>query len=198
MDLVFDDHPAGANEEIAYAPLRVRRRHSLRHQLDLNDVANSVLRIIYDTSSLEGQMARRPVVFTSFTPDICAALNWKQPNYPVFLASQCGSIAAHLECDRAEHDNVHDYRLWSLDAAVEFSKMNNLLGVILDAGLLARVPSLIQGVKDYGLLVGTFGLSEDIERLPSSAGSEANGVDAVLHDGVLTYFNHGKRGMQGI
>ncbi|KAJ8456398.1 hypothetical protein ONZ51_g12151 [Trametes cubensis] len=66
--------------EIAYAPLRVRRRQSLRHQLDLNDVVNAVLRTVYDTSSLEGQMARRPVVFTSFSPDICAALNWKQPN----------------------------------------------------------------------------------------------------------------------
>ncbi|CDO68721.1 hypothetical protein BN946_scf184652.g48 [Trametes cinnabarina] len=177
--------------EIAYAPLRVRRRHSLRHQLDLNDVANSVLRTVYDTLSLEGQMARRPVVFTSFAPDICAALNWKQPNYPVFLASQCGEYSrAPPSATALNIDDVHDYRLWSLDAAVEFSKMNNLLGVILDAGLL--------GVKDYGLLVGTFGLSEDIERLPSSAGSEANGVDAALHDGVLTYFNHSKRGLQGI
>lgn len=64
----------------------------------------------------------------------------------------------------------------------------------------ARVPSLIQGVKDFGLLVGTFGLREDFERLPppssaAGAGADANGVDAVLHDGVLTYFNHGKRGL---
>ncbi|KAI0375722.1 hypothetical protein BV20DRAFT_976261 [Pilatotrama ljubarskyi] len=187
--------------EIAYAPFRVRRRHSLRHQLDCNDVVNSVLRTVYDTSSLEGQMGRRPVVFTSFAPDICAALNWKQPNYPVFLASQCGEIShAPPSATALNIDDVHDYRLWSLDAAVEFSKMNNLLGVILDAGLLARVPSLIQGVKDLGLLVGTFGLPEDLERLPSSAGAEATGVDAVLHDGVLTYSNHGQslRGMQGI
>ena len=49
-------------------------------QLDLNDAANSVLRTVYDTSALEGQMGRRPVVFTSFAPDVCAALNWKQPN----------------------------------------------------------------------------------------------------------------------
>ena len=66
--------------EIAYAPARVRRRHSLRNQLDLNDAVNSVLRTVYDTSALEGQMGRRPVVFTSFAPDVCAALNWKQPN----------------------------------------------------------------------------------------------------------------------
>ncbi|KAI0638270.1 cyclin-dependent protein kinase inhibitor [Trametes polyzona] len=186
--------------EIAYAPLRVRRRHSLRHQLDCNDVVNSVLRTVYDTSSLDGQMARRPVVFTSFAPDVCAALNWKQPNYPVFLASQCGERSrAPPSATALDIDDGHDYRLWSLDAAVEFSKMNNLLGVILDAGLLARVPSLIQGVKDFGLLVGTFGLPEDLERLPSSAaGAEAAGVDAILHDGVLTYFNHGKKGAMGM
>ncbi len=62
----------------------------------------------------------------------------------------------------------------------------------------ARVPSLIQGVKDFGLVVGTYGLLEDLERLPTSAGAEANGVDAALHDGVLTYFNHRPRGTQGL
>ena len=60
----------------------------------------------------------------------------------------------------------------------------------------ARVPSLIQGVKDFGLLVGMYGVLEDLERLPTSATAEANGVDAALHDGVLTYFNHRQRGLQ--
>ena len=60
------------------------------------------------------------------------------------------------------------------------------------------MPSLIQGVKDFGLLVGTFGLLEDIERLPTSAGTEASGVDAALHDGVLVYFNNKQRGTQGL
>ena len=69
---------------------------------------------------------------------------------------------------------------------------------LLTTAIQARVPSLIQGVKDFGLLVGTYGLLEDLERLPTSAGAEANGVDAALHDGVLTYFNHKQRGMQGL
>ncbi|RDX55713.1 hypothetical protein OH76DRAFT_764359 [Lentinus brumalis] len=177
--------------ELAYAPTRVRQRHSLRHQLDLNDVVNSVLRTVYDTSALEGHIGRRPVVFTSFAPDVCAALNWKQPNYPVFFASHCGETSrAPPSATALNTEDVHDHRLWSLDAAVEFSKMNNLLGVLLDAGLL--------GVKDFGLLVGTYGLLEDVERLPTSASAEANGVDAALHDGVLTYFNHKQRGMQGL
>ena len=64
--------------ELAYPPQRVRERLALRHQLDLNDVVNSVLRTVYDTSALEGHIGRRPVVFTSFAPDVCAALNWKR------------------------------------------------------------------------------------------------------------------------
>lgn len=64
--------------------------------------------------------------------------------------------------------------------------------------LQAQVPSLIQGVKDFGLVVGTYGLREDTEKLPTTAGMEANGVDATLHDGVLIYFNHTQRGLQGV
>ena len=64
--------------------------------------------------------------------------------------------------------------------------------------LQARTPSLIQGVKDFGLLVGTFGAFEDMERLPTSTGAEGSGLDAALHDGVLTYFNHRQRGQQAL
>ena len=58
----------------------MRERHTLGHQVDLNDAVNAVLRTIYDITSLEGHVGRRNVVFTSFSPDACAALNWKQPN----------------------------------------------------------------------------------------------------------------------
>ncbi|KAH9938577.1 uncharacterized protein B0H18DRAFT_1081185 [Fomitopsis serialis] len=181
--------------ELAYPPQRVRERLSLRHQLDLNDVTDSLLRTVYDTTAApDGAAGRRPVVFTSFSPDACAALNWKQPNYPVFLATQCGEQSRGLPSATAlSVDDVRDYRFSSLDSAVEFAKSNNLLGVLLDAGLLVRVSSLMQGVKDLGLLVGTFGAQEELAQLPTSAGADANGVDAALQDGVLTYFNSYKR-----
>ena len=71
--------------ELAYPPQRVRERLALRHQLDLNDVTDSLLRTVYDTTAApEGAAGRRPVVFTSFSPDACAALNWKQPNCQCF------------------------------------------------------------------------------------------------------------------
>ena len=44
------------------------------------DAVDAVLRTIYDAPSPDGPSARRNVVFTSSAPDVCAALNWKQPN----------------------------------------------------------------------------------------------------------------------
>ncbi|GBE79586.1 Ankyrin repeat protein nuc-2 [Sparassis crispa] len=181
--------------EVAYPSARVRDRLHLRHQLELNDVVNAVLRTIYDTSTtLEGRASRSPVVFTSFAPDVCAALNWKQPNYPVFLASECGERSnAPPSAAALSLDDSHDYRLSSLDSAVDFSKLNNLLGVLLDAKLLAQVPSVIQGVKDFGLLVAAFGTPDDLARLPMSSGADSNRIDASLQDGLLMYIDHYKR-----
>ncbi|KAK7695463.1 hypothetical protein QCA50_000099 [Cerrena zonata] len=178
--------------EVAYAPVRVRERHGLRHHPSLNDTVDAVLRTIYATSSLEGQAARRNVVFTSFSPDICSALNWKQPNYPVFFASQYGqSNAACPSATALSLADAHDYRLSSIGAAVEWCKMNNLLGLLLDGNLLGKIPSLAQGAKDFGLLVGAFGRPDDLSVF--AGGNDTSGVDALLQDGILTYFDHSKR-----
>lgn len=66
--------------EVAYPSPAIRDQLSLRHQIGLNDAVDAVLRTIYDTTTHEGHVARRNVVFTSFSPDVCLALNWKQPN----------------------------------------------------------------------------------------------------------------------
>lgn len=65
--------------ELAYEPPISRDRASLRTQLNLNLVVDSLLRTIYQLSP-EYSSERRRIVFTSFSPDTCAALNWKQPN----------------------------------------------------------------------------------------------------------------------
>ena len=44
-----------------------------------------------------------------------------------------------------------------------------------------EVPSLIQAVKDCGLLLGAFGTTSQLPML------ESNGIDAFLHDGIMTY-----------
>lgn len=64
----------------------------------------------------------------------------------VFFSSKCGvargseilSLGQGLPADEEESDS----RCRSVDAAVQFAKSNNLLGVILNANLLVRCPLL--------------------------------------------------------
>jgi len=174
--------------ELAYPTSRIRRARSLRHQLDLNTFVDSVLRTIYHTSAtLGGAYARRRIVFTSFCPDACAAVNWKQPNYPVFFASQCGQKGSITPSRTVlSTEDVADRRLTCLGAAVKFSKKNNLLGVFIDAAVLVQVPSLIDAIRDAGLVVCVYGASEMLD-----TGMEGSRVDAFLQGGMVIYKEHG-------
>ena len=130
---------------------------------------------------------------------------------PVFFASLCGQAGVKPPRETAlTVQDAHDYRLSSLGAAVEWCKLNNLLGLLLDAELLVsllctypvrhalnieitlqnRIPSLIQGVKGFGLLVGAYGVPENVSSLSDR---DSGLVDAFLLDGILTYFDHSKR-----
>src|SRR5712675_1711817 len=64
-----------------------------RHRLPLNAFIDSILRTVYHASTTTTTAAaaaptspdgahgvRRQIVFTSSSPDACAAVNWKQPN----------------------------------------------------------------------------------------------------------------------
>jgi hypothetical protein len=57
-----------------------------RHQLPLNSFIDSILRTVYHASApappppTDPHGARRQIIFTSSSPDACAAVNWKQPN----------------------------------------------------------------------------------------------------------------------
>ena len=59
-----------------------------RHRLPLNAFIDSILRTVYHhasappptTTTPDGHGIRRQIIFTSSSPDACAAVNWKQPN----------------------------------------------------------------------------------------------------------------------
>ncbi|KAG1874787.1 hypothetical protein DFJ58DRAFT_324189 [Suillus subalutaceus] len=171
-------------------PAKRRDRGSIRCQVDLNEAVDSVLRTIRQTSSaLGGAFARRRIAFTSFSPQVCVALNWKQPNYPVFFSSQCGQIdQGHRASTRYRADDISPgchYWSSSVAAGVDFAKRNNLLGVFFDPKLLLQVPSLIQGIRDAGLVVGfcdsPLAIAEPLE---------GKNVDAYIRDGIVVYMDH--------
>ncbi|KAJ7499234.1 cyclin-dependent protein kinase inhibitor [Mycena latifolia] len=183
----------GVSLELAYPPRAVCAQ-SPGYRLQLNEFVDSVLRTIYHTSgSLDRPLARRRIVFTSFSPDVCSAVNWKQPNYPVFFASQCGKkhgLPRHLSFTT---EDVEDWRTTSVGAAVEFARANNLLGIFADADLLMQVPSLIDGIRNAGLLIGIHGASEYSEPLTSASAIEGTPVDAFVRDGMVFYVDHSMR-----
>ncbi|KAI9217491.1 hypothetical protein BC828DRAFT_391037 [Blastocladiella britannica] len=53
--------------------------------IGINGFVNSVLADVYDAAG-----GARPVVFCSFNRNVCNAVNWKQPNYPVFFNTYAG------------------------------------------------------------------------------------------------------------
>ncbi|KAH9999500.1 hypothetical protein BJV77DRAFT_977559 [Russula vinacea] len=166
-----------------------------RHQLPLNSFIDSILRTVYHASPPppDPHGARRQIIFTSSSPDACAAVNWKQPNYPVLFASSCGEVGANPPSTTAtiRNEATLDTRLTSISAAVEFSKNNNLLGVFLDTYLLVKVPSLVRAVRDAGLLIAAYGTAENLSSLVSSTQSiEGGAVDAVFQEGVLVFHDH--------
>ncbi|RDB20514.1 Ankyrin repeat protein nuc-2 [Hypsizygus marmoreus] len=176
--------------ELAYPTQTTRKRLSIGHRLDVNEFVDAVLRNIYHASaSLDAPYSRRKIVFTSFSPDMCTVVNWKQPNYPVFFVSRCGKNNAYTSSPTAlgaEEDS--DPRLSSIGSAVQFARINNLLGVFVDADLLIQVPSLIHGIRNAGLLVGTHGESENLGILSAStSGIEGTPVDAVLGGGRVVF-----------
>lgn len=151
--------------ELAFPNQAIRRRHNLGRTHKLNSFVDAVLhRVFQGLSSPSGRQqpsvtGRRKIVFSSFEPNICTAINWKQPNCgfadipcgsysrghadrtaatdPVFFMSNCGLPSGQdPDTPGSKWETAVDARCASVDAAVTFVKANNLLGVLLHAYLL--------------------------------------------------------------
>ncbi|KAJ1835551.1 phosphate system positive regulatory protein pho81 [Coemansia sp. RSA 2711] len=188
---------------------------SQRH--DINDYIDAILKTVYRDSlksvqgstrtsnaSLAEQAAgdvqrkesdvQRNTIFCAYSPTICVALNWKQPNYAVFLLTSGREPLDASNTEAVAGDDVRSadapsfgppsYHL-SLKEAVRFACANNLLGIMCNSSLLTRVPALIRNVKDNGLFLVSFG-RENYSEQPRAA-QKSHGVDALICDGVIAY-----------
>ncbi|KAI0301875.1 hypothetical protein B0F90DRAFT_1667714 [Multifurca ochricompacta] len=171
--------------ELAYpitGSSNLRDSAPFRHPLPLNSFIDSILRTVYHASAPppEGHGVRRQILFTSSSPDACAAVNWKQPNYPVLFASSCGEVGASPPSTTA---TLQQNAVTNISAAVEFSKNNNLLG----QGAIAR-----SCIRDAGLLIAAYGTAENLANLVSSSTHSVDGgaVDAIFQEGVLAFHDH--------
>lgn len=202
----------GIDLDVLYPSSADVRSNSSLPKPEVNYFVDTILHSVYRAGTHHRQQSRK-ILFTSRSPTVCTALNWKQPNYAVFFASDCG--LARLDADEQRHRsgssssigcpvreeegdedrailapsdrNEPDPRRSSVSEAVRFAKNNNLLGLAIDATLLSSVPELVQTIKAAGFLLITVG------RVPAtvSVGADANpsaldaAVDGVIADGLL-------------
>ena len=108
------------------------------YAVELNSYVDTVLNKVYDM----GQ--DRHMIFSSFNPDICLLLSFKQPSIPVLFLTDAGASPAG------------DIRAGSLQEGIRFASRWNLLGVVSSAEPLVLCPRLVRVVKESGLVCVTY------------------------------------------
>ncbi|OBA27914.1 SPX-domain-containing protein [Hanseniaspora valbyensis NRRL Y-1626] len=176
------------SDEIRNVPVKVE---SPKVNIDtfVDDILNTVLAFVRITC---GGSTKR-IVFSSSNHMICSILNWKQPVFPVIfnmngiilnkdyefeMESQNHLLTQSI--DKELFDSSGGFNYQSVKEVVNFSKNNNLLGVIIPTHLLLLCKELINEIKGYGLLIISGGISQ------SNADAQTEIKDDPLINGYKT------------
>ena len=156
----------GFNIEMKYPMLFESEKEGLdTYAVELNSFVDIVLQKVYDCGG-----DKRNIIFSSFHPDICLLLSFKQPSIPVLFLTDAGT------------SEVGDIRASSLQEAIRFASRWNLLGIVSASEPFILCPRLVQVVKNSGLVCFSYGtLNNDAEN--SNLQAQA-GIDAVIVDSV--------------
>ncbi|KAI1428286.1 Glycerophosphoryl diester phosphodiesterase family-domain-containing protein [Xylaria sp. FL1777] len=166
---VFDKLPetVGFNIEIKYPRFHETVDASVAPiGPELNLCVDTVLEHVY----LYG--GDRPIILSSFTPEICILLSLKQKAYPVMFITNAGKMPM-IDVER---------RAASMQTAVKFAKLWNLAGIVFASEPLVLCPRLIRYVKSFGLVCASYGPQNSI---PEDAIAQVRaGIDILIADRV--------------
>lgn len=113
------------------------------YAVELNSFVDTVLTKVYDLGK------GRNMIFSSFNPDVCLLLSFKQPSIPVLFLTDAGV------------QPVGDIRASSLQEGIRFASRWNLLGVVSSAEPLVLSPRLVKVVKESGLVCVSYGVANN-------------------------------------
>ncbi|KAI1179469.1 hypothetical protein F4777DRAFT_600309 [Nemania sp. FL0916] len=178
------------NLQILYPSEDDESKFGVGSTIDTNSFVDAVLTVVFDHA--REQRARtlpapgpvQSVVFSSYNPTICATLNWKQPNFPVFL---CNDLGREDMMPAPSVIQSSGRRTFSVKEVVRIAQNNNLMGLICSARLLDMVPALVDAIKSNGLALvvdqsTTQAHADPFLRMPK-------GVDGVLKSNGVLRFN---------
>lgn len=131
----------GFNIEMKYPMLHESEEHNMdAYAVELNSFIDTVLTKVYDLGK------KRNIIFSSFNPDVCLIMSFKQPNYPVLFLTDAGT------------EEVGDIRASSVQEAIRFASRWNLLGIVSQAEPFCNSPRLVKVVKEHGLVCVSYGV----------------------------------------
>ncbi|EEP80809.1 conserved hypothetical protein [Uncinocarpus reesii 1704] len=133
------------------------KEFGLGPQINVNAFADSILTEVFNharSSKENNPYFMRSIVFTSYNPNICIALNWKQPNYPVVLCNDLGQIR-DLTKDATSQPPIRcsGRASMSIKEAARIAQTNNLMGLMCRSSLLNVMPALVESIKEQGLVL---------------------------------------------
>ncbi|OHW90621.1 glycerophosphoryl diester phosphodiesterase [Colletotrichum incanum] len=156
----------GFNIEMKYPMLHESEEQEMdTYAVELNSFCDTVLSKVYDLAG------NRHIIFSSFNPDICLCLSFKQPSIPIMFLTDAGTCP------------VGDIRASSLQEAIRFASRWNLIGIVSAAEPLINSPRLVKVVKESGLLCVSYGTLNNNPIMVQRQVKE--GIDAVIVDNVL-------------
>uniref|UniRef100_A0A0K2TTA7 GP-PDE domain-containing protein n=2 Tax=Lepeophtheirus salmonis TaxID=72036 RepID=A0A0K2TTA7_LEPSM len=113
----------------------------------------------------------RPIVFSSFNPDICTVFRKKQNQYPVLLLT----VGINTK-----YEQYLDARTWSIDKGSYFVEMQDILGINAMAEDIQRDPTQVQLVKSKNRVL--FCWTDDKNDKETVEYLKQIGVDGVIFD----------------
>ncbi|KAG9256329.1 uncharacterized protein F5Z01DRAFT_680298 [Emericellopsis atlantica] len=183
-----------ANIHILYPTSEEEKSLALGPALDVNVFVDSVLTIVFDharAQRVQSPDAVRSIVFSSYNPQLCTAVNWKQPNFPVFL---CNDLGREETMPPPSVIHSSGRRSASLKEVVRIAQSNNFMGLMCYSRLLNQdmVPALVDAIKSHGLALVMDKSADAPELSPQvepSGRSVPQGVDGVLRSHGVLRFN---------
>jgi len=121
---------------IQYPTVEEETRLRLGPTINVNTFVDSILNVVFDNARHIRNTApetMRSIVFSSYNPIICTAINWKQPNFPVFLCNDLGREGVENVQTAVLSDGR---RTTSIKESVRIAQSNNFMGLICCSRLL--------------------------------------------------------------
>ncbi|KAK7920369.1 hypothetical protein PG985_008391 [Apiospora marii] len=182
------------NLQIMYPSEEEERGLGLGPAIDVNSFVDAILTVVFDHARSQRAQVQAPdvvrsVVFSSYNPTLCTTLNWKQPNFPVFL---CNDLGREESTPAPSVIETSGRRTSSIKEVVRIAQNNNFMGLICCSRLLDMVPALVDAIKSNGLALvvdKSTEQSQEAHPLADPFPRMPKGVDGILKNNGVLRFN---------